>query len=279
MTLRIIDPHLHFFALEEGDYHWLVGKNPPPWPHLDKIKRTHTLQSLLASCTLEVAGLVHIEAGFDNQTPVRELEWLARNVAPFPYRAIAYAKIDDDPDQFKQAIAALRTPTCIGIRDITEGQDAERLSHPNTVLNLQFLASQNLHFEAQGHFATSYYRDQLLALCRAIPELTIIVTHFALAQSQDSLKSTLSELASAPNVSIKYSGQEMLSAPVAMHDAFEALLHHFGQERIMLASNHPVCLQKISYQALWESYQAHWPEAASFEHVSYLNAKRIYRFE
>lgn len=279
MTFKIIDPHLHFFALDEGDYHWLVGDAPPPWPNLDKIKRTHTLSDLLADCPFELKGLVHIEAGFDNHDPARELAWLAHNVAPFPYKAIAYAKIDDKPQQFKLNIAALTDNHCIGIRDITEGDDALRLAHPNTLINLQYLASQDLHFEAQGHFGDKHYRNILLNLCHAVPKLTVILTHFALLEEHNEWEPALKELANVGNVVIKYSGQEMLKSAISMQSAFEGLLRTFGADRVMLASNYPVCLQKTSYSALWHSYQQNWPDHHSFEAVSYLNAQRIYRFD
>ena len=39
MSLKIIDPHVHFFNLAEGQYTWLQGENPPAWPNLELIKQ------------------------------------------------------------------------------------------------------------------------------------------------------------------------------------------------------------------------------------------------
>jgi L-fuconolactonase len=91
MSTKIIDPHLHFFNLLEGQYTWLQGANPPAWSNLDKIKQPISVAELIKSTDFELVGLVHIEAGFDNNQPVKELNWLAKHIKTIPYKAISFA--------------------------------------------------------------------------------------------------------------------------------------------------------------------------------------------
>ena len=77
--IKIIDPHLHLFDLKQGDYHWLKADNPPNWPDKNVINNTFDEQDLSLSPPLSLAGFVHIEAGFDNLQPWRELNYLQKS--------------------------------------------------------------------------------------------------------------------------------------------------------------------------------------------------------
>ena len=74
MSMQIIDPHVHFFNLAEGQYTWLQGENPPAWPNLEKIKQPISAEQLVKSTDFELAGIVHIEAGFDNQLTYKRVK-------------------------------------------------------------------------------------------------------------------------------------------------------------------------------------------------------------
>jgi len=47
MSSAIIDPHVHFFNLLEGQYTWLQGANHPTRPNLDKIKQPISAAQLM----------------------------------------------------------------------------------------------------------------------------------------------------------------------------------------------------------------------------------------
>ncbi|CCQ11089.1 hypothetical protein PALB_19630 [Pseudoalteromonas luteoviolacea B = ATCC 29581] len=278
--MKIIDPHLHLFDLTLGDYHWLLGEHPPNWPNLDVIRQDHYYNDLRSAAEpFELVGLVHIEAGFDNQNPINELKWLACQMPNFHYRAISYIAIDTPNNTFHQALSDLNHPSLIGIRDITEGHDGIRLTHDNVVANLTLLAKNNLIFEAQAHCGHQQYRKAIIQLAKQIPDLQIVITHFGLLSSKDDCQKALAELANEPNIAIKYSGQEMCHNAIGDKQAFDLLVNTFGETRIMLASNFPVCLQKIQYHSLWQQYEANWPNPSTFKDVCYLNAKRIYQLD
>jgi len=274
--MDIIDPHLHFFALQEGNYSWLVGSTPPPWKNLDKIKQDHGLKDIQNVALFALKGIVHIEAGFDNVHPERELQWLEKTLGQFPFKAIAYCRIDAEPNEFLQRLEKMPKDALIGIRDITENEDYQRLLSPNVLANLASLSERSLIWEAQGHFGLELARKTLLKLALTCPALRIVVTHFGLLEESENVPDVLQELASAPNIWIKYSGQEMLSNPVETKKAFELLVATFGEDRIMLASNYPVCLQQMTYEKVWQHYLTSWPSPSSFNKVAYLNAKRCY---
>ena len=73
-----IDPHVHLFALQEGDYHWLKPNNPPFWPDKDVIAKSTYEHHLRRASKGKLTGFVHIEAGFDNERPWREIDFRSK---------------------------------------------------------------------------------------------------------------------------------------------------------------------------------------------------------
>ncbi len=70
---------MHFFDLAIGKYQWLKADQPPLWADKSKLRRNYLPKDLLneSHTELDIQGLVHIEAGFDNDHPERELQWLS----------------------------------------------------------------------------------------------------------------------------------------------------------------------------------------------------------
>ena len=100
--MKIIDPHLHLFDLTKGSYEWLQANNPPFWSDKALINRSFNEGDLSLISPLSLAGFVHIEAGFDNQQPWRELNYL-NNECQFPFAAIASIDLRLDSNSFKPA--------------------------------------------------------------------------------------------------------------------------------------------------------------------------------
>jgi predicted TIM-barrel fold metal-dependent hydrolase len=277
MHNKIIDPHVHFFNLIEGEYTWLQGDTPPPWPHLDQIKAPITANELMQYCSFELTALVHIEAGFNNNHPIEELIWLNKYLAHTQYKAIGYAKIDDCPDTFTQAIAHLLHPSLVGIRDITEGEDSSRLLNPNTVTNLAYLAKLGLHFEAQFELENTTISKRVADYCAQLPNLRIVINHAGLPKKLNDWKAGVEVLTHNQNVFIKYSGFELLPlSTVQQQTCFDFIVQQFGQSRIMFASNFPVCQIKQSYEAVWQSHFALCKNHTLWRKLSYDNALRFY---
>ena len=278
MSTKIIDPHLHFFNLLEGQYTWLQGANPPAWSNLDKIKQPISVAELIKSTNFELAGLVHIEAGFDNNQPVKELNWLAKHIKTIPYKAISFATINQPNNAFKLALQQLEHCSLVGIRDITEGHDAERLLSPHCLDNLQHLSQLKLHFEAQFEVENLNITERLISYANQVSDLQIIINHTGLAHNLANWAAAIELLAKQPNVAIKFSGFELLMLNSEQQSqCFIHILKHFGMQRVMFASNFPVCQININYNELWQHYRTLCDDTIIWQHLSYKNAARLYQ--
>lgn len=278
MHTKIIDPHVHFFNLNKGHYHWLVGDTPPPWPKLEQIKKPVSADDLIDQCPYELAAFVHIEAGFDNQQPINELHWLTEHLSNSQYKAVGYAKIDAAPDDFKKAMADLMHPSLVGIRDITEGEDSTRLLHPHTFTNLAYLAKHKLHFEAQFELENNEVCEQFSNYCQRLPDLKVMINHAGLPQQLALWQKGIITLADNKNVYIKYSGFELLPLNQQQQQTcFDFIILQFGQTRVMFASNFPVCQLQQNYSELWQSHFSLCKSQALWQQLSYANALHFYQ--
>ena len=104
--MKIIDPHLHLFDLEQGDYQWLKAENPPFWSDKKIIASNFAETDLQLSSPFELAGFVHIEAGFDNSKPWREIAWLEETCS-LPFRSIAGINLLLPSNEFQQVLDKL----------------------------------------------------------------------------------------------------------------------------------------------------------------------------
>ncbi|MDK2594965.1 amidohydrolase family protein [Pseudoalteromonas obscura] len=277
--MKIIDPHLHFFDLEKGQYQWLKH-NPPAWNNIEQIKQNHLPSDLQDMSSVSVAACVHVEAGFDNSNPINELQWLESVVPPLPYKAVAYAKIDNPPELFNAALKKLHHPSLAAIRDITEGEDAERLLSPNVIRNIQHLSELGLHFEAQFEVHNSAVSEHLFEIHQTHKNSRLVINHAGFMTCRDNWQDNIEKLAKLNNCFIKFSGQELLDAPMNPQQQLDVLLTQFGPTRVMLASNHPVCLIEHDYQRQWAHYYelVQQIDPTLWQALSFDNAKRIYGF-
>ena len=277
MSDKIIDPHVHFFNLTEGQYTWLQGNTPPAWPNLDKIKAQTTAAELKAACPFQLEALVHIEAGFDNQAPVNELNWLSKHLKSMPYKAISFSTINAPSNQFIAAMSALEQPQLAGIRDITEGSDSMRLLDPHCQENLAYLASKHLIFEAQFEIENQQVTEQLLHYCRAIPKLQVVINHLGFINNEQNWLGAIIKLSRRDNIVIKFSGLEFTTFAANKHRwLLDQLLNYFGEHRIMFASNFPVCQINTSYEQCWQHYFSLCKQYNVWQQLSFKNARAIY---
>tara|TARA_Y100000588_G_C14207078_1_gene905097 strand:+ start:141 stop:977 length:837 start_codon:yes stop_codon:yes gene_type:complete len=275
--MQIIDPHLHFFDLSLGQYHWLTQGSGPNWPNLDKIKQNHHYADL-ANTEFAVHSFVHIEAGFNNAKPHAELAWLASSTPNHvPFKAISYIQIDCEPDIFQQQLTQLLSiSSLIGIRDITEGQDYLRLLSDNTKANMSTLAEHGLVFEAQFELC---HLDAVKALVKSAtlhPNFKIVINHAGFIDKQHDYTTVLLLLSKLNNIYIKFSGQEHCEDALDTKTKLKLLLDYFGEERVMFASNYPVCLMRESYLKVWQGYKQLVNDTRLWHKLSFANAQRCY---
>lgn len=273
---NIIDPHLHFFDLELGQYTWLQSSGPKSWPNYAQIHKNHHIRDLLSS-EFNVEGFVHIEAGFDNHQPINELYWLQSTVKTVLFKAISYIAIDSEPEQFNALLCSLQRAQClIGIRDICEGKEHLRLLNDNTAVNLVTLAKHDLLFEAQFELSHTETAQHLASLCKKYPGIKLIINHCGLISSSTEHVQAIKLLSQCDNVAIKFSGLELIDKPLPIYEQLQCILSYFGEDKVMFASNYPVCLINKTYTELWREYRALICDESLWVKLSYANAKRIY---
>jgi len=260
--MKIIDPHIHLFNLEQGDYHWLKSENPPFWPDKSTIKKTFTEQDLALEDDFQLSGFIHIEAGFDNVEPWREIAYLEKN-CKLPFRSIAFIDFFLPADQFnKQLTKLLQFKSVVGCRYILDEHATNILTNSTVQKNLTTLAKHQLIFEVQMPLQDKLAIEALINISVTNPSLKLIINHAglpALTTKIDNLwLSGLQRLSLLNNCAIKCSGWEMTDryySNVAVESILKHCLNFFGEQRVLLASNFPLCLLSKSYQAFWQSQQ------------------------
>ena len=261
-NMKIIDSHLHLFDLTRGNYQWLQPSNPPHWPDKDKIFRSFSESDLALESGSQLASFVHIEAGFDNHQPWREIAWLEQR-CQLPFRAIAYLDLAFPLPEFRAQLNKLKGYHSVhGVRDIFDERAASILVISDIVEKFKLLEQAALSFELQMSFeqrleVTTFV--ELLALC---PKLQIQINHagFPPIAERDSLLASswyqgLKRISQLPNTFVKCSGWEIadrtydIQWPIEVIDLCLAL---FGENRVLLASNFPLTLFSKSYPEYWQ---------------------------
>ncbi len=268
MTIDIIDPHLHLFNRSLGDYHWLETQNPPFWPDKSIIQQDFCIdeinKELQADNKIKLAGFVHIEAGFDNAQPWRELEYLdnlaIKNLSWQKSRIVASIDLLATPVHFQATLQKLQQhSSLIGVRHILDEQAYAILANQSAQQNFAHLNEiTGFVFELQVPLADESAIKVMQLLRKTIAsnnQLRFIINHAGFPPTRspkdikgdawDLWKKHITELAKYPNVLIKCSGWEMAERQYKMSwfsEITSFCLNTFSIERVMLASNFPLCL-------------------------------------
>lgn len=281
--MKFIDPHIHLFDRNLGNYGWLKPNNPPQWPDKATINRDFDQSDLLAT-KCQPSGFVHVEAGFDNEQPWREIEWLEATVT-MPFKSIACVDLTAPPQVFDELIARyLKLDSLVGVRHIFDDEAVDILSHPNTLTNLQCLSHHQFIFETQIAATDAAAVSALSEMANQCSELTIILSHTCFAPLNGNeyvlwLEQTKT-LARNDNVHIKASGWEMVERQYDMAQVSKvtsALIQVFGDQRVLLASNFPLTLFSQPYHELWQGYQQLTLPIETKKRLAFDNANRLYK--
>ncbi len=284
MTIKIIDPHIHLFDRTRGDYHWLKSDNPPFWPDKSIIQQdfsiSHLTNDFANNSEFSLSGFIHIEAGFNNDKPWRELKYLEglsidslgnKSLHAKPFRTIASIDLLALPNDFKLTLKKLQNhQSLIGVRHILDGQAYDILSNQQAQNNVTCLNEiTDFIFELQLPLVDPSIRKVMPLLIETITQnsqLRFIINHagFPPKRAPADLSSddwslwqkNIAELAQCSNVFIKCSGMEMVDRQYEMSWFSQIItycIHQFSIERVMLASNFPLCLfSKQAYHIYWQ---------------------------
>ena len=265
--MDIIDPHLHLFNLSDGQYGWLKPENAPHWPDKHTINHDVGQTELQLPSALTLAGFVHIEAGFDNAQPWRELDWLTQHCT-VAFKSVAGGNLTsrDFPNVLSEL---MRRKSLVGIRHILDDNAHSLLSSSVFQKNLALLAEHGLSFDAQFSLSDKQATQALCKLLDSTPTLRVIINHAGWPplrsntqtwqQAFDRWQHNLRVLEQYPSVAIKLSGWEMQNRAYTeadMQTVMMACVQIFGERRVMLASNFPLTTFSRSYADLWQTYGA-----------------------
>ena len=283
--MKFIDPHIHLFDRDKGDYQWLRADNAPYWPDKSIIDRNFKEDNLTVDNQMQQSGLVHIEAGFDNVKPWLEIEWVEQQVTG-PLRTIGSADLTLAPDEFKQLIERYQKyESTVGVRHIFDDDAVAIVEHANTLTNLKRLAAVDLIFETQIDGNDDAAVNTLIKLCSVVPNLVIILSHCCFApyttSTQTKWQNNVKRLSQCPTLSIKASGWEMVNRDYDekyIERTLQYLLSTFGEDRVMLASNFPLTLFSQPYDSLWQKYRELPFDHYVLEKLMHGNAIMLYQF-
>ena len=262
-TMKIIDPHLHFFDLKLGDYHWLDAENPPFWPDKPRINNNFNETDVMLTKPFSLSGFVHIEAGFDNNQPWRELEYLEK-IGNKPFRAIANLDLTASSQHVNTVIDKLTGfDSFVGVRHLLDDQALSLLTNRQVLDNFNILNDKGLVFEVQLALTELTAINTLCDVIANSPDIRFILNHAGFPPTDISTNEwqcwqrNLTSLSHYPHVAIKCSGWEMTDRDYQaswLNSNLSIIFTTFGAKRVMLASNFPLCLFSHSnYQAYWHS--------------------------
>ena len=296
--MKCIDSHMHFWDLKVGTYPWLTDPEveETPFANIKNLAVDYLLSDYLHdTATVELAGLVHVEAAWDPTNPVGESKWLAKALAEFetPYSIIAGG--DLLKDDFPELLAAhcQASDRVIGVRQILNYHvdpkytftDSPEIMYDKTWRkNFAHLGDQGMIFDLQ------IFPDQstgAVELAQEFPQTKMIINHFIMPLNWDhdaiaNWREELAKLATHENIAIKLSGLYMYhrSWPSeAMDTLINTALELFTPERVMWGSNFPVDRQFVSLEKLvsdFETSLAHH-DLATREAVMWKTANNWYR--
>lgn len=261
--MKIIDPHLHLFALEVGHYHWLKAENPPFWPDKQQINKNFDETDLTLTAPLYLSGFIHIEAGFDNQQPWRELVTLEKNCNK-PFRAIANIDLTTSSQHLNTVIDKLTEhPSFVGVRHLLDDQAFPLLKNKQVLDNIHILNENKLIFEVQLPLIDNASVEALCDVISNNRDISFIINHAGFPPTDmhtiewKHWQSNLTKLSVYPHVAIKCSGWEMTDRNYKatwLNEHLAQVFTIFGAKKVMLASNFPLCLfSQNDYLAYWQS--------------------------
>ena len=283
--MKIIDPHLHLFDQQLGQFSWLAPDVATFWKDKALINKDFTITDIRLSTPSEACGFVHIEAGFDNQAPWRELSWL-EGLATTNMKTIASVDLCQSSKDFANTLDKLcQFSSLCGVRHILDDSANALLQNSQVQHNLQQIAARELIFECQLNGTDTRAIDTLTKYLKHQLKFKIVINHaaFPAPSTAENLiwQNNMLKLAECDNVFVKASGWEMIDREYPtqhIQNIVTWLIGACGADKIMLASNFPLCLFSCSYQELWLNYSQLDFSTPTINALIYANAKNCYGF-
>ena len=265
---------MHLWDLQTGTYPWLTDPEVEelPFASIKNLAFDYLLSDyLLDTATVELAGLVHVEAAWDSSNPLGESKWLAKTLAGFekPYSIIAAGNLLKA--DFPELLAAHRQASdrVVGVRQILNYHDDPKYTftdNPEIIFdktwrkNYAHLGDQAMIFDLQ------IFPDQasdVAVLAAEFSQTEMVINHFIMPLKWDrdgiaDWKAELAKLARHENIAVKLSGLYMYHRnwpSEAMNTLIDTVLELFTPARVMWGSNFPVDRQFVTLEKLVSDFE------------------------
>jgi len=267
------DPRTHYYpwlcdpepiALRYGDYRALRRPYLPPDYATD------------AGGWL-VVRTVHVEAEWDPQDPLGEMEFIARLRAAHGSPTVAIAQASLDHEECARVLEAQAGHPFV--RGVRHKPRRGQMDDAGWRAGYARLAPLGLHFELQAPWRDL---DGAVRLARDHRVTMIVLNHagLPLPGELDGWQATMARLAECDNVAVKISGLGNLSG-AEKRQVVSTVLELFGTRRAMFASNYPVDSLRGRYDDIYRGFAECARGLAIGEQRALFhdNAVRLYRME
>ena len=282
--MRIVDAHHHLWDPRAIKYSLLDGTG----------RLSPLSKSFLATAYDEIARengatwAIAVEAASAGADPRAETSWLLEEVrrSKVTRRVVAWAPIEtSEIGRYLDTLLASSGDRLVGVRRSFESVPAGFASSSQVVAGIREVAARGLVFD----FVLFADRlPEVIELVRRLPEATFVLDHLgkpALSHwVPPSWKRDLIALARLPNVSAKVSGliTESPADPWTtemLRPYFDHAVASFGWDRLMFASDWPVCELAGGYRRWLEVVGVAASTATAAERNAFFHgtADRVYR--
>jgi predicted TIM-barrel fold metal-dependent hydrolase len=282
----IVETHIHFWQVTRpGGVPWPTPAEGPIYrdvlpPEYSAIARAN---GIVTAGIVEASGIVE-----DNQ-------WILDLVRRDRFYSFFVGNLEIGAPTFASDLQRFaRDPRFVGIRGYLTGPAEGITLSPAQLASLRDLARRGMTLDIISR-GTKNPKDQVQALCTAVPDLRIIIDHLGGAKGPPPVDPTweleIRRLADVcPNLYMKFSSFYDMYAPgdvvfpsptdLASYKAhFDVLMTAFGADRLIWGSNWPVTTLHGTFEAqiaIAEEYLAAFGTAVR-DKVMFRNALAFYR--
>jgi len=285
--LPFVDTHFHLHDMKHPTlrYAWLEPDAMHGFlPDTDPLKaQRYRIKDYLAEIRFaNVSKAIHVQAAVNTPDPVDETAWLQAfaDETGFPHGIVAECHLAR-PDAAQVLDRHLAYANVRGIRNFGEGR---YLVNPAWRRGFAELAPRNLVSCIDTRVELA---PDLLDLARAFPATAICVDHCAIPMGRDAEsfrrgRAAMSEMAKAPNVTMKISGLGMCDprwTVASIRPYVLGAIEAFGVERVVFGTNWPVDRMYSSYPDVVNAYAEVISSFTREEQTKMFsgNAERIFR--
>jgi L-fuconolactonase len=282
----IVDTHIHFWQVTRpGGVPWPTPAEGPIFRDILPADYTAMARAngVVTAGIVEASGIVE-----DNQ-------WILDLVKHDRFYSFFVGNLEIGASTFARDLARFaRDRRFVGIRGYLTGPAEGITLSPAQLDSLRDLARRGMTLDIISR-GTKNPKDQVQALCTAVPDLRIIIDHLGGAKGPPPVDPTweleIRRLADVcPNVYMKFSSYYDMYAPgdvvfpsptdLASYKAhFDVLMTAFGADRLIWGSNWPVITLHGTFEAqiaIAEEYLAPFGHKVR-DKVMFRNALRFYR--